>query len=269
MFQQHDNWFDLLCILDVPNERGTVKSAEEHRAEEAQQKGKAYQAQPPNSVEVALEMLDSKFIARVISGAQANFGEEWIRLQFHEYTMGFVQEAMDLHFNKGLQGFEKYPDKYMKKYDARYIRIAKIAASEEFRVVPLHPWSWLLIEDNPYPIDGCRVRRDVRRLSVEVDLPGDIVQSTFEYLDHTMVSEKALQALLCMLYDSAGGLTVLSVALFHPYKKVRDRVASIFSKLKSFESTAYAFNDLNPFYLIAFENCNGVETDRSSIFPSG
>lgn len=254
MFQQHDNWFDLLCILDVPNERGIVKSAEECKAEESQQKGKPYNLQPTTPAEVAIENMDSKFVARVISGSLANFGEQWIRLQFHEYTSSFVQEAMDLNFNKGLQGFEKYSEKYQKKYDIRYIRIAKLAASDNFKNIPMHPWSWLADNENGVPVDGNRVRRDIRRLTVEVELPGDIVLSSLDYLDHTMICEKALQALICMLSDSAGGLTALSVAIFHPYSKVRDRVASIFRKLKSFESTAYVFDDLNPFFMIAFQN---------------
>lgn len=254
MFQQHDTWFDLLCILDVPNDKGIVKSAEEHRADEAMQKGKANPASPSNAADAALENMDSKFIARVICGVNAHFGEEWVRLQFHEYTAAFLQEAMDLKYNKGLQGFEKYPEKYQKKYDIRYLRVAKMAASDTFRNVPLHPWSWLTEGDNPFPIDGVRIRRDIRRLTVEVDLPGDIVLSTFEYLDRTMVSEKALQALLVLLSDNTGGGTALTVGLFHPYSTVRDRVMRILLKLKSFESTSYFFEDLNPFYLIAFQN---------------
>ena len=33
MFQQHESWWDLLCILDLPNNTGYIYSAEERKAD--------------------------------------------------------------------------------------------------------------------------------------------------------------------------------------------------------------------------------------------
>lgn len=71
MFQQHDSWYDLLCILDLPNKKGTVQTSEERRAEDALQKGKPYTPPPPSSkmIEESLhEQVDLKFIQCVLSG---------------------------------------------------------------------------------------------------------------------------------------------------------------------------------------------------------
>ena len=68
MFQQHNTWWDLLCVLDLPNKRGVVQTAEEHRVEEAAQKGKQYTPPPRPPEELAHEAADAKFISFVLSG---------------------------------------------------------------------------------------------------------------------------------------------------------------------------------------------------------
>lgn len=100
MFQQHDSWYDLLCILDLPNKKGTVQTAEERRAEDALQKGKQYTPPPPSSKateESMHEGADLKFIQSVISGIDAKLGEEWVRLQFYEYTQTILSDAQDIY----------------------------------------------------------------------------------------------------------------------------------------------------------------------------
>jgi hypothetical protein len=69
MFQQHNTWWDLLCVLDLPNKRGTVQTAEEHRIEEAAQKGKQYTPVPCRAEDVLHEASDAKFFSFVLSGA--------------------------------------------------------------------------------------------------------------------------------------------------------------------------------------------------------
>jgi hypothetical protein len=96
MFQQHDNWFDLLCILDLPNKKGTVQTAEERRAEEAAQKGKPYAPPVRSPDDTSHESPDSKFIQSVLSGIDAKLGEEWVRAQFFDYTQTILSDAHDI-----------------------------------------------------------------------------------------------------------------------------------------------------------------------------
>jgi hypothetical protein len=96
MFQQHDGWFDLLCILDLPNKKGTAQSAEERRAEEAAQKGKPYTPPTRSADESSHEAADSKFIQSILSGIEAKLGEEWVRSQFFYYTDSILSDAHEI-----------------------------------------------------------------------------------------------------------------------------------------------------------------------------
>jgi hypothetical protein len=96
MFQQHDNWFDLLCILDLPNKKGTVQTAEERRAEEAAQKGKPYTPPVRSADDTSHESPDLKFIQSVLSGIEAKLGEEWVRAQFFDYTQIILSDAHEI-----------------------------------------------------------------------------------------------------------------------------------------------------------------------------
>lgn len=109
MFQQHDNWFDLLCVLDLPNKKGSVQTAEERRAEEAAQKGKPYNPPPKSPDESLHESVDSKFILSVLSGVEAKLGEEWVRSQFFEYTQAILSDAHDIsHRSSSIGRFDSF-----------------------------------------------------------------------------------------------------------------------------------------------------------------
>lgn len=109
MFQQHDNWFDLLCILDLPNKKGTVQTAEERKAEEAAQKGKPYTPPTRSADDTSHESPDSKFIQSILSGIEAKLGEEWVRAQFFEYTQIILSDAHEISRRSSTLGrFESF-----------------------------------------------------------------------------------------------------------------------------------------------------------------
>jgi hypothetical protein len=68
MFQNRNTWWDLVCVLDLPNGKGTVQTSEEHKMEEAQAKGKSYTPPIKQPEESQHENIDSKFIGIVLSG---------------------------------------------------------------------------------------------------------------------------------------------------------------------------------------------------------
>ncbi|CAE7491469.1 mesA [Symbiodinium microadriaticum] len=109
MFQQHNTWWDLLCVLDLPNKRGVVQTAEEHRAEEAAQKGKQYTPLPRPLEDTVHESADAKFISFVLSGLEARLGEEWVKTQFYEYTHEILMQAWDVELLKELEGRDSPP----------------------------------------------------------------------------------------------------------------------------------------------------------------
>lgn len=139
MFQENDSWWDLLCVLDLPNGTGTVKSIEEKKAEDARNhnssKGgpssssssSAVSSSPqPSSVllsaagpasitgsggaggaggdtELSHAILDHKFILMLLSAVQFKLGEDWVRQKFHDFTNNIVTQAQALKEVKAIR----------------------------------------------------------------------------------------------------------------------------------------------------------------------
>jgi hypothetical protein len=252
MFQQHDSWFDLLCVLDIPNERGTVQSAEERRIEEAVAKGKPHTApSSPSAEEIAADVADCKFVARVISGAHAQFGELWIRNQFYEYTFGLMQQAFDIRYPEGEPALvENMNEKAKKRYRTCAHRASRLAASAELSGLPQSPWMWC----GAAAVDGdpALLRTILRRMQTENRLPVEFVVRAFQLLDRALISELSCQCLLTLLLESNGGLHNVAVGLFAQHGEVRQHAVSIIAKLGETPSVKCFQESLNPFYLI---NC--------------
>jgi hypothetical protein len=61
--------WDLLCVLDLPNKRGTVQTVDEYKLEESLKNGKAYNAPPPKPhEELSHEQGDLQFVTKLLSG---------------------------------------------------------------------------------------------------------------------------------------------------------------------------------------------------------
>jgi hypothetical protein len=182
MFQQRDTWWDLLCILDLPNGVGHCYSAEERRRGDADamsgsgggSKGGHGAGRvtppPPTSSRIAPGsantsgtvssggtgsgkqtlisyeetshfQVDNKFIKGVVSGIQAQFGEEWVRQQFYDYSNSILHLALDQE-QEVVQNPLKLNEKQRKFVDANLARVRAIRTSSEFADIPGHPWVW-------------------------------------------------------------------------------------------------------------------------------
>ena len=121
MFQQMDNQWDLVCILDLPNETCQVMSADEKRAEDAIAKGKPLPSKkvPPSTGDMssegapdeydvnggvvdfnAHENMDQNVFTRIMAGVSVNqFSEFWALAQFRNYTRLILDQALDLKYS--------------------------------------------------------------------------------------------------------------------------------------------------------------------------
>jgi hypothetical protein len=69
MFTTMEGTWDLLCVLDLPNQRGTVQTLEEYKLEESLKTGKTYNAPPAKPAEqLSHELEDLKFVTNLLSG---------------------------------------------------------------------------------------------------------------------------------------------------------------------------------------------------------
>ena len=69
MFATMEGTWDLLCVLDLPNHKGTVQTVEEYKMEECLKNGKQFTPTSKFPEQVSHEGLDIKFVARLLSGS--------------------------------------------------------------------------------------------------------------------------------------------------------------------------------------------------------
>lgn len=157
MFQQHDSWWDLLCVLDLPNGTGHIYSAEERRAQEGSKSGAGRMTPPPGHAgkasskplsyeEMPHYSLDNKFAKAVLSGINALIGEDWVRQQFYDHTSSILHLALDLDQNI-LQQHHKLNAVQRKFAEQNAARVKIIRQSAEFVEIPAHPWVWCSDKD--------------------------------------------------------------------------------------------------------------------------
>eukprot|EP00601_Ochromonadales_sp_CCMP2298_P016521 CAMPEP_0173222990 /NCGR_PEP_ID=MMETSP1142-20121109/3547_1 /TAXON_ID=483371 /ORGANISM="non described non described, Strain CCMP2298" /LENGTH=432 /DNA_ID=CAMNT_0014151121 /DNA_START=52 /DNA_END=1347 /DNA_ORIENTATION=+ len=127
MFQQHEKWWDLLCVLDLPNGTGHITSAEERQT-------KRSVTPPPNGVkhrttyeETMHYQADNKFVKGVISGINQLVGEDWVRRQFADYTSNILHLALD-HQQQVAQAPALLGKKRRKVMEANLLRVETILA---------------------------------------------------------------------------------------------------------------------------------------------
>eukprot|EP01039_Chlorochromonas_danica_P004229 gene4229-4646_t len=172
MFQQHDQWWDLLCVLDLPNSTAQVISADDRRAEDTSSSSSSIKhasmgsastsssstrnntipssgsnGQPSGTSKLNLVNhedtphyhLDMKFLAKVQSGIANNLPEDWVQQQFHDYTSAILNFAQD----KGtLLNSSRLHEKAKKFYDGNLQRFEALKNCSILNDIPLHPWVW-------------------------------------------------------------------------------------------------------------------------------
>jgi hypothetical protein len=274
MFQQREKWWDLLCVLDLPNNTGTVIEA----GEEERSRGDTSISQRVNGIannsnlmsgntasggiaQAAEELLhitqDQKFYQTVWSGVQARIGEEWVRQQFLDYTTSIFMNTLD----KGLfLNSAKLGERIKRTLDANIPRMAQLDACTEFQQMPSNLWAWTQSVDNKslsageIESNGLILKTYIRKLKYETGL--DSKQETevfFDFLEKHLVSESSLQALLVMLPESQGGIMTIAAGLFSSLPTVRLSTVQILHRMNEFASTRPALKSLDTFMRNAME----------------
>lgn len=291
MFQQREAWWDLLCVLDLPNNSGFIYSAEEKRADESLSSKNLHGTTGAHSSKLNLSAgedtphysLDNKFILGVMSGIQANLGEDWVRQQFFDYTCTLLNLAQDSQ--NGLQE-SRMNDKTRKFWEANQSRIAMLEGTAEYKAMPSHLWMWAIDNDDVpaaepvsdknisesseysavnqiFPESGEGVKLDdaaglrlkgyIQKLRQEICFDSMTeIEMYYQQLEKYLHSEVSLQAMLVLLPESQGGLTPFAAGLFHISPVVRYCTVLILDRIQTFPSTAPAFQALNKFVLFAY-----------------
>ena len=172
MFLERDQWWDLACVLDLPNGTGSVYSPEERKRSEEHSKGgmttsvsngalaarggiygglanvggRLLPFENPETVQQHIQdAADSRYINGVISVISSRViqstvaEEEWVAERFFDYTTAIIEHIKDL------SGPAMVGPRLKKKGDTEILtaRVAALRISPEFLLIPLSPWSWI------------------------------------------------------------------------------------------------------------------------------
>lgn len=276
MFQQHESWWDLLCVLDLPHNTGSILSAEEKRHEDSSGRtdrssmsvnsNKQAQINNDGSNENEEEEgnsyinMDEKFIAGVLSGIQSKLGEEWVRQQFIEYTNSILYLAQNISLLKS----RRLNEKKRKALEANSFRANILRKTSEFSQAPSNPW--MLIDKNKIQdkdldeeniIDsekGDTLKYYIFRLQNEENIHPKYEAEKMYFELSRLKSEADIQALLTLLPESEGGLYPITVGLFNPNPSVRLYTLQLLESIRKFPSTCPSLDGLNFMLLSAFKN---------------
>lgn len=180
MFQQRESWWDLLCILDLPNNIGHVYSAEDKKPDIDSRGGISSSTSSSNPSKLNISsaeeaqhfQADNKFILAVTSGINARIGEDWVRRQFHDYTMNIINYIQDKNalmiqnplipaslnpssFASNLSSqagsninTNKVDDRMKKFLDSNSLRMTLLEMTTEYQSMPSHLWVWAANKEN-------------------------------------------------------------------------------------------------------------------------
>ena len=172
MFLERDQWWDLACVLDLPNSTGSVYNPEERKRSEENSKGGMTTSVSNGALAARggiygglanvggrllpfenTEMIqlhiqdaaDSRHINGVISVISNRViestvaEEEWVAERFLDYTSAIIEQIKDL------SGPSMVGPRLKKKGGAEILtaRVAALRISPEFLLIPLSPWSWI------------------------------------------------------------------------------------------------------------------------------
>lgn len=258
MFQQHESWWDLLCVLDLPHNTGTILSAEEKRHDDSggrSDRNSTINKQLNHNEDIGNDeeeegitylSMDEKFISGVLSGIQSKLGEEWVRQQFIDYTNNIVYLAQNMSLLKS----RRISDKKRKIMEANSFRASILRKTPEFLVTPTNPW--LMYDGDIDAEKGDTLKYFIFRLQNEENIHPVFEAETMFYELSRLATEADIQALLTLLPESEGGLYPVASGLFSPNPSVRMYTVQILGAIKKFPSTSPSLEGLNSMLSSAF-----------------
>ena len=201
--------------------------------------------------------------------------EEWVKLQFFDYTQSLMLQARDsFHLNHFHE--RRMDDLIRARYEANKTRVRLLKETSEFKATPSSPWDWATKElsasstsaaadknqkvlarsgsvQDLVDADGEALLLDLIRLQVETEMDDSEVLSIFSSLDKCLSTESSFQVLLFLLPDSFHCLHVISSGLLHPNQAVRKHAVRLIQRMELFFSTRPAIANMNKFIKHALE----------------
>lgn len=283
MFQSKEQWWDVLCVLDLPNLRGTVtvsSSSPSSPTDGESGNGSGSDDALALQEQHVHENADARFLAGLLSGLAAGCSEGWVRQRFHDLTTSLVNQALD---QPSLLYSSRLADRTRKALETNAARTSLLRRTPEVQSLALlSPWQQQepslpppssLSSPSPSPSsysrlpDGHELRMHIRRLSLEGGLSSAAeVEPMLEDLELVLGGgrEADAQALLAMLPEAdSGGLFPVAAALFCASPVARLSACRILLAVRSHHSTKPAVEALNSVLAAALARAEAKLADGS------
>lgn len=287
MFQSKESWWDLICILDLPNQTGSVYGVGEKRLldDHLNSSSNHLKSNSSSSSKSTQQLMlednshlrnDQNFIIGVQSLINNNFGEYYIKQEFYDYTCQIFYLAND---TKGLIASSRLSENIKKLHNRNIVRSSILKESKEFQLSRKHFWKHLnspsTVEDLVNYDQGSSIStvmvpigdvllECVRKLQCQVNLNDKEVSAIYATFIKYLNSERDLRALVVLFPESTGGLTLLVQGIFHHNIVIKLNCLHLLQRLSRYESTSPAIRiGLNPFIVITYDRL--IEQFRQGI----
>uniref|UniRef100_A0A7S2E3N0 UDENN domain-containing protein n=1 Tax=Octactis speculum TaxID=3111310 RepID=A0A7S2E3N0_9STRA len=281
VFEENTRWWDLLCVLNLPEKSGVCMTVEEKLKEDERHHKRSgpSQQQVTEDKDARVEKSrltarrhDALFIEKVLSCITV-VGDDMIKSMFHDYTRQILQECLEA--KKTLQ--KSSQQELMSKSDAVQPPVPSTDNARVLRFLSSGNAKSLDLEEDPWahPSDegvtslgeafsGAQLRRDILCLQTTETFVDDDIIEMFERLDTALQTEASLQVMLTLMTESAGGLHPIASGLLHSTQQVRLHALSLLRRLSSFPSTRASIASLNQFWEMAYQRAVKMEVELHS-----
>eukprot|EP01116_Phalansterium_solitarium_P013600 TRINITY_DN30995_c0_g1_i1.p1 TRINITY_DN30995_c0_g1~~TRINITY_DN30995_c0_g1_i1.p1 ORF type:complete len:626 (-),score=206.35 TRINITY_DN30995_c0_g1_i1:7-1842(-) len=228
MFEEHTEWWDLLC--DITTGKVTVSD-----------RSIAALTATGASMPDKLNSLDADLWNQIQSSVASHFGEEGVRAILLDYSEQLTLMATDQ---------AEFADEQTRKeeLEANRSRIVLFKLSGQYQ-------DFLKDEEARRAVSTLdpTIPRYIRRLRARTRLKDDELMNAFGTFLKNIRTEEQLNEFLSYLPESKGGLYPVGVALFSNSQPVRHAAALLFRRIDKIQTGSGFINNLNLFLKLAYE----------------
>jgi hypothetical protein len=237
MFASKPDWWDILCDIET----GEVIDAQMYNErQKPQSKAKKIYSNIRGSIDKGKSKkgllptlkisMDSKFIARVISGVEAHMSELWLREQFNFHC----NRLYDIASSKA-----EYFDVNQKK-SALMENRQRVMIWKTTSMYKQHQHRVVKTPGNEVGVD---IRQHIRKLTTLSQMEQKDLLRAFDEILRVLKTDEDCKQFLYFL----GDLDPIAVLLLYNSSQIQDRAFALLLKLEAFTFTKPAFDAMNSF----------------------
>ncbi|KAH3756862.1 methionyl-tRNA synthetase [Pelomyxa schiedti] len=223
MFEQHAEWWDVLCNIQTGKVTVNPKLLGQFPSETYAEE-------------------DNDFFDDVEYFMNAHYSADKIRSLFHTYT----QHLVDVTYGDEVYPTEDVRIRTEKMNELRAAPCRSSAAFQLYRKEKDSPMGKSLPASN-------EIQKNLRKLRVCKNISCHEIEAMYQCFLDNIKTEEQLEEFLSYLPESEGGLSPVAVGLFHQSEPVRCATVQLFQRLDAIKTGNSFVKELNLFYSMAYQ----------------